>query len=95
MQEYHNLPTDSIPINAYVDNKSLHQAVYSTTAVSENLLVLDLSLVREFLDQKRVNTINWVQGTMQLADCLTKRTASGANLLRIIQTGRGVNNYTS
>ena len=91
--EYLNLSDDAIPINAYVDNKSLTQAVHSTTAVSDDLLVLDISVVKEFLDQKRVNSINWVPGTKQLADCLTKRTASGADLLRIIQTGRGVKKY--
>ena len=35
-----------------------------------------------------VNTVKWCPGTAQLANCMTKRSASDAELLNVLQSGK-------
>ena len=39
------------------------------------------------LEKKEIKQILWVRGEHQLADCLTKKGASGLKLMSIIQSG--------
>ena len=93
LQEYLGMNKNSIPIEAYTDNKSLHQAVHSTTAVRDDLLILDIAVIKEFIQKQEVQGIHWIPGTKQLADCLTKRTASSLNLQKIMQAGTGLEEF--
>ena len=53
------LPSISIPIIAYVDNKSVIEAVYSTKLVDNKHLRLDIAAISESLSTNDVNDIRW------------------------------------
>ena len=76
-----------VPIVGYVDNKSLVEAIYSTKLVSDKRLRIDLGAIKEML-KRDVNQVKWLPGSSQLANCLTKRGASGEQLLTVFRTGR-------
>ena len=76
-----------IPIIGYVDNKSLVEALYSTKLVNDKRLRIDLGAIKEMLN-KEVEQIKWLPGSSQLANCLTKRGASGERLLTVFRTGQ-------
>ena len=75
-----------LPITAYVDSKSLVEAVYSTKQVNDRRLRIDIGSIKESLKEE-VESIKWIPGSEQLANCLTKRGASGGSFLSIIQSG--------
>jgi len=77
----------SVPIVAFVDNKSVTQALCSTKLVDGKRLRMDIAAIKESLDRSEISTVKWVPGEEQLADCLTKRGASGYHLMRILMSG--------
>ena len=77
---------DYIMIRAVVDNRSLLQSVHSTHLVEEKRLRVDISAVKEMMDNDNV-TIVWVPGKEQLANCLTKNGAASAAMLTVLQHG--------
>ena len=81
------LGSGEIRIVAYVDNKSLIEALYSTKQVNDRRLRIDIGSLKELLNGE-VESINWIPGSRQLANCLTKRGASGSDLLNVLQSGR-------
>ena len=81
-----------VPIMAYVDNRSLVEAVHSTKQVNDRRLRIDIGAIKEILGRE-VKQILWTHGSSQLANCLTKRGASGGALLEVIQTGNIVLSY--
>lgn len=78
----------TIPIIAYVDNKSVIEAVYSTKLVDDKRLRVDIAAINESLARNEVSEIKWCPGKIHLADCMTKRGASGYNLLNVLKEGR-------
>ena len=78
----------TIPIEAYVDNKSVTEAVHSTRMVDDRRLRLDIAAIKESLHRKDVAAIRWCPGQDQLANCMTKKGASGYHLMTVIQNGR-------
>jgi hypothetical protein len=76
-----------LAIHAVIDNLSLLEAIKSTKQVAEKRLCIDIASIKEAIATETV-TVHWVKGEHQLADCLTKRGASGDNLLKCVQTGR-------
>ena len=87
LEEMVGLQCHTLPIVAYVDNKGLVEAVYSTKMTREVGLRLDLAITKEFVHSKENITVQWCAGRDQLADSLTKRGASGHQLLQVLQTG--------
>ena len=87
IEEVAGIPTKSIPIIAYVDNKSVIEAVYSTRLVDDKRLRVDIAAISESLNRKEIDEIRWCPGKVHLADCLTKRGAQGLDLLNVIQEG--------
>ena len=77
----------SIPLHAYIDNKSLVEAVHSTKLVDDKRLRIDMSSLQESLSRGEINTIQWIPGDKQLANCLTKKGASPYHLLQAMQNG--------
>ena len=75
-----------VPIVGYVDNRSLVEAVYSTKQVNDRRLRIDMGAIKELLNGE-VKQIKWTPGFSQVANCLTKRGASGRDLLNVIQSG--------
>ena len=78
----------TVAVHAVVDNKSVVDAVLSTTSVDDKRLRRDISSIKEMLEHGEVTTVNWVPGFKQLADVLTKRGVNGSKLLEVIQTGK-------
>ena len=70
----------------HVDNRSLVEAVYSTKQVHDRHSRIDIGAFKELLN-KEVKQIKWTPGFSQLANCLTKRSASGRDLLNTLQFG--------
>ena len=84
IKELHRI---EVPITAYVDNKSLVEAVHSTKQVNDRRLRIDIGAIKEILGRE-VQEIKWTHGSAQLANCLTKKGASGRDLLGVIQAGK-------
>jgi hypothetical protein len=79
-------PRMRIPIDVYVDNRSLVDALQSTKLVCDRRLRIDIGALKQALEQD-VRSVNWITGEQQLANCMTKRGASGAQLMAVFQTG--------
>ena len=87
LEDIMKLQRNTIPIIAYVDNKSVIDAVHSTKLVDDKRLRVDLAAISESLGRNEVKEIRWCPGRYHLADCMTKRGASGYNLLEVIHGG--------
>ena len=77
--------SDNIQIEAYVDNKSVRDAVYSAKSVKDSKLKLDVEAIKEMLHKKEVSKIQWIAGEKMIANSLTKRGAASWDLLSAIQ----------
>ena len=73
-----------IKIIAKTDSKGLHSALYSTKAVQDKRLRVDIASLREMLERRELDQVCWIQSSDQLADCLTKKTASSEALLNTL-----------
>ena len=78
----------AINIEAYVDNRSVIEAIFSTKLVEDKRLRIDIAAIKESLQLQDVNRIKWVPGHLQLANSMTKQGASGFSLLKVLQSGQ-------
>jgi len=78
----------SVPIIAIVDNKSVEVNLRSTSSVEDKRLRRDLSLIKQMIERKEVEAVQWVEGHYQLADALTKKGVNPAKLLKVFQSGQ-------
>ena len=78
-----------LPIKCYTDNKSLVDSIFSTKTVTEKQLKIDICIILDILKENQVYSIEWCKSESQLADCLTKRTASNTKLLNVLKNGNG------
>ena len=69
-------------IECNTDSHQLYDAVHSIKPIQDKRLQIDVSLLREMLEKKELSKINWIEKSMQLADCLTKTGSSADDLLR-------------
>jgi len=76
LEEAVGLKAKSIPLIAFVDNRSVVEAVYSTKMVDDKRLRIDLGAIKECLDTRNVQAVRWCTGDKQIANCLTKKGAS-------------------
>ena len=60
----------------FCDNRNLVNAVHSSTNLEDRRLVIDVSVLRDLIDQKELTEFSWVSTECQLADVLTKQGAS-------------------
>ena len=88
IEEIFNLREKEVPVKAIVDNKSTVDAIHSTAPVEDKKLRRDVARIKQMLNTKDVHSVSWCPGKEQLADCLTKRTASSFNLMKVFQSGR-------
>ena len=65
------LSPQSIPIDAFIDNKSVVEAIQSTKVVNDKRLNIDISAIKQSLQNMEVRSIRWCPGSLQLADSLT------------------------
>ena len=82
------ISTKTIPIIAYVDNKSVIEAVYSTKLENDKRLRVDIAAISESLARNEIREIKWCPSKDHLTDCMTKRGASGYKLLNVFKEGR-------
>lgn len=69
------------------DNHSLYDALKSTKQVTEKRLRLDISGIKELIQNKIIKMVLWSETKAQLADCLTKKGASPLVLLKALSEG--------
>ena len=78
---------NNLPITAFVDNKSIMEALQSTRLVDDMRLRIDIAALCEMQINNQI-TVKWCPGKIQLANSLTKRGASGIELLNVLQRGQ-------
>lgn len=77
-----------LPVVCVTDNYSLVDALKSTKSVTEKRLRLEISSIKELIQAQRIQRILWSTTKEQLADCLTKKGASGLVLLQALSNGK-------
>ena len=75
-----NLPSGPV-VKCYVDNRSLVDALKSTTSVEDKSLRINIAVLRDMLQRKDIEDVMWVKAAHQLANALTKKGASSDDLL--------------
>ena len=73
-------------VRAITDSKSIFDNVSTSHRVTEKGLVVDMNFIREQIDRRMVN-VEWVEGSGQLSDVLTKRGASPVALRNTLNNG--------
>ena len=53
--------------------------------VKQSFLLIDISIIREIIDNNEVHKIKWVESRHQISDCLTKYGVSSSNLLTVLK----------
>jgi len=76
-----------LPLLCITDCKSLFEAVYSSKYVAEKRLCIELSGIKELIENGQIHNIQWLETKNQLADCLTKKGASPMELRNVLQQG--------
>ncbi|KAL5262651.1 hypothetical protein ACHWQZ_G008148 [Mnemiopsis leidyi] len=77
-----------IPIIGVTDSKSLWDNIYSSSQAQDLKLRREVASIREQLEMKEVQEVKWIPTELQLADCLTKGTASPDGLIHVLTTGQ-------
>ena len=77
----------NFPITAFVDSKSLHEAVRSTKLVDDKRLRIDIAALQQLCAKQMVHQIKWCSSEKMLANALTKHGAPTAQLLEVLQLG--------
>ena len=77
-----------IPIIVFTDNESLYRNAYTTTMVNEHRLRIDLAIIKQMLEKRELEEINWISTGKQLADCLTKQGADHIKLMCALESGK-------
>ena len=70
-----------VPISVMCDNKSLVEAIHSSTMVENKRLQIDISVLRDMLQNQEINELRWISTSMQVANPLTK---TGCSLLYLM-----------
>ena len=75
-------------ITCVTDNHSLYDAINSNKSVAEKRLRLEISSIKEMIENKQLKQVLWSTSKNQLADCLTKKGASTHELLKGLENGK-------
>ena len=75
-------------IHCFTDSKSLVEAIFSSNAISDRRLRVDVAFIRSTVAESFFKQFSWIRTDKQLADCLTKRKSSSTDLLcRVLASG--------
>ena len=66
-----------IAVKALTDNKGLWENLHNTRQCEEKLLRNSVALMKEMMENKEVNEVEWVETANMLADVLTKKSGVG------------------
>ena len=78
---------NSFPIIAVTDSKSLYDNIYSTNQAEDLRLRREVASIRQLIQNKEISKVIWKPTELQLADPLTKSTASPQALLHVLHQG--------
>ena len=84
LEDILEIKSKSIQTEAYVDYKSVIEAILSTRMVEDKRLRVDVAAIQELLKLHDINGIQWVPGHLQLANVMTKQGAYGVHLLSVL-----------
>ena len=79
--------TDGLPLMCMTESH-FNDALKSTKQGGEKRLRLEISGIKELMEKNIVKEVKWQTSHTQLADCLTKRGASSAKPLQVLQEGK-------
>ena len=79
---------NQIEVNALTDNKGLWENIHNTRQCDEKLLRNSVALIKQMIEVKEVNKIEWVETSGMLADTLTKQGGSGKWMKEVISRNR-------
>ena len=85
---YGNIDNHKLPIEAYVDNKSLIDALKSTKFVTDKRLRIDISSVKGMVSNKEIKKVEWIPTNKQLVNCFTKQGPTSDELILTLQNGK-------
>ena len=88
LEELLGLGDKQMKVKVIVDSKDTQDTIHSTLAADNRRLRSEVSRIKENLHMREITSLSWKPGREMMADCLTKRTASGADLLEVFQTGK-------
>ena len=74
------------------DSKSFWDNIYSSSQAQDLKLRREVVSIREQLEMKEVQEVKWIPSELQLADGLTKGTASPESLIHVLTSGQFNNN---
>lgn len=78
----------SLKVKCFVDNKSLVEAIYSCRCVEDKRLRIDIAVLQDMIGHREIDEVVWLESSLQLADCLTKRGASTDRLRAAVSRDR-------
>ena len=79
--------TNTIPIVANTDSKSLLQSVYSTKKVKRKTMRVVVSSLQQHLQQKVVREVQHVKSSDNIADIFTKKGVATDRILTVLRSG--------
>ena len=71
-------------IRAYADNQSVVNTLYSTKAVDDKQLHIDIGPIKQLMQRNEVTSVQWIPGKKMLANVLMKRGAASFYLLELL-----------
>ena len=78
------LRKDNIESYIISDNRSLVDAIYSSTNLEDKCLLLDVCVLRDMVEKHLISVVHWVPSENELADCLTKQGAPDHKLINML-----------
>ena len=74
------------PVQGYIDSQSLFETLGTTSQVSDVRLRVEISALRQMVEEGDIR-VNWIAKENQVADVLTKNTASDKLLVQVLREG--------
>ena len=74
------------PVQGYIDSRSLFETLGTTSQVSDVRLRVEISALRQMVEEGDIR-VNWIAKENQVADVLTKNTASDKLLVQVLREG--------
>ena len=77
--------SQKVPIHIFCDNRSLVDAVHTSTAVKNKRLQIEVGILREMLKKSEIEEFRWISTNLQIANSLTKAGCSCETLYQILK----------
>ncbi len=77
-----------IPIVCKSDNSCMYESVHSTTQILDKRLRIEISILKEMLERKDIESIEWVPKENQIADIFTKKGVPSFKILDFLSDPR-------